>query len=539
MRLLTAEGVREADRRAMENTEIPGILLMENAGMRVTEAIMSLEPLPHRVTVLAGPGNNGGDGLVVARHLQKLGFQVEVFCTAPAEKYKGDALVNLNILLHSGFPVRHIIEESDLEAVEKSLENSELVLDALLGTGTSRTVEGRIAALIEMINRSGVPVLAVDIPSGIHADSGEVLGNAVKAGWTVTFAFPKRGLLLYPGAGYAGHVAVGEIYIPPEEAPFEGVEVVEPHKVKELLPPRPRDAHKGTFGRVLAVAGSPGMTGAAALAAESSLRGGAGLVYLAAASGLRPVLESKLVEAITLPLPGVDTGDTAGGEIDAESAPAVLEWAEGCEVLAVGPGMTPGKNTFSLLEKIMPRSPVPLVLDAGALGALSHSPDLLKEANCPAVITPHPGEASRLTGQEVAEVNADRIGTARLMARQWGVVALLKGAPTVVAHPDGSAWVNPTGGPALSTAGTGDLLTGLIAALMARGCGATEAAICGAFIHGLAGDLTSLRGSGVKAGDVLLSFPYAFSVVENRLWGAGLFGPYNRDVRPTVRQAEQ
>ncbi len=558
MRLLTAEGVREADRRAMENTEIPGILLMENAGMRLTEAVLSLDPLPRKILVLAGPGNNGGDGLVVTRHLQKLGLQVEVCCTAPADKYRGDALANLNILLHSGFPVRHIIEEGDLDYVRGRLarmEADDLVIDALLGTGTSRQVEGRIASLISMINRARTRVMSVDIPSGIHADTGEVLGDAVRADWTVTFAFPKRGLMLFPGADYSGRVVVGEIYIPQEEAPFEGVEVPEGRKVQELLPPRPRDSHKGTFGRALVVAGSPGMTGAAAMAGEAALRGGAGLVYLATAAGLRPVLESKLVEVITLGLPeayveshshggetgaethnGNESSQEQGGVISAAGASLVLEWLQECRVLAVGPGMQPGEETYRLLERLLPASPVPVVLDAGALGALSLDPELLRRAASEVVITPHPGEAASLTGMSVAEISQNRLQTARQMSQKWNVIVLLKGAPTVVAHPDGSAWVNPTGGPALASAGTGDLLTGLITALVSQGSGVTEAAVCGAFMHGLAGDLVPPEGRGVKAGDVLLNFPHAFNLVENSWWETGLFGPFNRELRPVVRQ---
>lgn len=531
MRLLSAEGVREADRRAMENAGIPGVILMENAAMRVTEAILSLDPLPQKVVILAGPGNNGGDGLVVARHLQALGTEVEVFCTAPAEKYRGDARTNLDILLKRGFPVQYILDEESLEELKPGLERADLVVDALLGTGTSRPVEGRLASIIRLVNASGAPVLAVDIPSGIHADTGQVLGLAVQADWTVTFAFPKKGLLLFPGAEYSGRTTVGEIYIPEEETPCERVEIITPSQVEELLPPRPRNAHKGTFGKTLIVAGSPGMTGAAVLTAESALKGGAGLVYLAAAPGLRSLLDHHLVEAITLEMPPEENSREI---ISSRAAESILSLAEGCSVLALGPGLPPDDNTYRLLENLLPSCPVPLILDAGALAALSRDPLLLHRAASPVAITPHPGEASRLLHLDQQEIVDNRLEISRRMAEDWGVVTVLKGSPTVVSLPDGSSLVNSTGGPSLSTAGTGDLLTGLMAALVSQGSPLHDAACCGVFLHGLAGDIASRegRGRGLKAGDILQSFPAAFATVENRLWLPPAFGPFHREITP-------
>ena len=537
MRLLSAEGIREADRRAIEDLGIPGALLMENAGMRLTEGILSLDPLPRKVLVLAGPGNNGGDGLVVARHLDAfarrtgIDMEVKVWCTASQEKYRGDARTNLELLLHRDFTIHYYLEEEDLESLEPHLREADLVVDALLGTGTSRPVEGRLARLIPRINQEGSPVLSVDIPSGIHANTGKVLGTAVQAHWTITFAYPKRGLMVFPGAGYAGRVLVGEIYIPEKEAPDEGVEVITPGRVKEILPGRPLDAHKGTFGKVLVVAGSPGMTGAAVLASESALRGGAGLVYLATASGLRPLLENKLVEVITLDLPG----DQKNREhIPPQAVDRILSLAEDCQVLAVGPGLPPDENTFQLLQNLLPASPVPVVLDAGALTALSREPGILRRAAAPVIITPHPGEASRLLHVDAEEVTGHRLDIPAQMARDWGVVAVLKGAPTVVSSPQGKTWVNSTGGPALATAGSGDLLTGIISAWLAQEVTVEEAAVGGVFLHGLAGDIASRQGRGLKAGDILLSFPAALSAVEHDRWESSPFGPFNRPVFPAV-----
>ena len=529
MKLVTAEAMREADRKTIEDMEFPGMALMENAGMRVTEAIMSLNPIPRRVVILAGPGNNGGDGLVVARHLNRLGVKVSVWCAATADSYKGDALVNLNFLRHKKISIHHIENESQISQFNSEMSGADLVVDALLGTGTGRMVGGLFARLVEAVNVARIPVLAVDIPSGIDANTGEILGVAIKAWWTVTFAFPKRGLVLYPGAEYAGEVTVGEIDIPDKALPSAGLEVVAPGRVSRLLPQRPGNAHKGTFGRALVVAGSPGMSGAAILAGEAALRGGAGLVNLATSRSLRGIVEAKTVELISQNLPEDDEGC-----ITAEAASPILEWAQNCQVLAVGPGLRAGEETYRLLEKLIPESPVPLVLDAGALGALSAGPEILLRARSPVVITPHPGEMAGLTGLKIKEIEKDRLELPVRMARTWNFVAALKGAPTVIGFPDGASWVNPTGGPVLATAGTGDVLTGLITGFISQGLSAEAATLCGVFLHGLAGDIAAEEKRGLKAGDTLLRIPAAFRTMLEHKWEPAMFGPFHRDLRPRV-----
>lgn len=531
MKLVTASAMREADRTTMKDLGFPGIALMENAGMRVTEAIMSIDPLPRRVVILVGPGNNGGDGLVVARHLDRLGFQLSVWSTAPKESYSGDPGINLNFLEKKGLYVKHIQDHVQLGMVEEDIHRADLVVDALLGTGIGRPVEGMIASLIGVLNSSWIPVLSVDIPSGIDADTGEVRGNAVRAWWTITFAYPKRGLMLYPGADHAGWVSVAEIDIPPEALPPEGLEVITPARIYRLLPDRPGNAHKGTFGKIMIVAGSPGMTGAAALAGEAALRGGGGLVYVATSQRLRQILEAKTLEVITMDLP-----ETGKGEISDDAANIILQKAANCHVLAVGPGMTPGEETYRLLEELIPDCPVPMILDAGALGALAQGPEILLKARAPVIITPHPGEMSRLTGLQLAEVERDRFALPAKIARSWKTVVVMKGAPTVISLPNGLSYVNPTGGPALATAGTGDVLTGLIAGLVGQGLPVEEAALCGAFIHGVAGDLAASEGRGIKAGDVLLHFPATFKTLESRGWESSIFGPFHRDLRPRFRR---
>lgn len=359
------------------------------------------------------------------------------------------------------------------------------------------------------------------------------MGGAVKANWTVTLAFPKFGLLQHPGAALAGEVIVGEINIPSFLVSTEQATVTTAQRVRELLPPRQPEAHKGSFGRVLIVAGSLGMSGAAVLAAGAALRGGAGLVYLAAPATNCPALEAQLPEAITIPLP-----ELSPGLIDPAAAALLLEKAGACKVLAAGPGLAPAPETAALLEQLLQRCPLPLVLDAGALGALALLPErgaLLRAAPQPPLLTPHPGEMARLTGLSVGQVQRSRPELARRFAREWKSILVLKGAQTVSASPGGELYFNPTGGPALATAGTGDLLTGLIASLIAQGMRPLDAAAAAAFIHGLAGDLLP-EGRGALAGDISALFPAAFQRLEQESTAPSPWGPFHRKLRPVERR---
>lgn len=524
VKVLTAQAMREADRRTIEEVGLPGIVLMETAGMRATEVILSLRPRPQRVTVVAGPGNNGGDGLVVTRLLERAGIQVSLWCTVPPGSYGGDALTNYNYLMHRAYPIRHILEYGDLEHLRTDLERTGLVVDALLGTGVDRPVEGIMADVVAAINGSGAPVLSLDIPSGINADNGAVLGCAVRARWTITFGYPKHGLLLFPGADYAGAVIVGEIHIPPYLVEEEQCEIVTFRKVNEMLPSRPQDAHKGTFGRVLVVAGSTGMSGAAALAAESALRGGAGLVYLAAPAGICAVLDARLVEVITIPLP-----ECSPGVLAAESAGLILELAGKCDAVALGPGLNPGGAAAGVLHEVIGRCKAPLVLDAGGLDALGGLPSNLQQAKRPPVITPHAGEMARLTGVELTALQYERRETALRYARAWNCILVLKGAHTIIACPGGELYYNPTGGPALATAGTGDLLAGLITSLAAQGMPPEKAAQAAVYMHGLSGDLIGSE-RGHTAREVMNHYKDAFDMLGQEFMTS--WGPYNTALRP-------
>lgn len=516
MKIVSGEKMGEIDGEAINRFGIPGLMLMENAGLQVVRLIQELRPDRNRgrVAIFCGRGNNGGDGFVIARHLGRLGYRVTTWALDQASAYKGDAAVNYQILLRQGVEVFQLKEDNPL-AFTRDLGTDDLIVDALLGTGLQRPVSGLLAEVIAALNDSAAKTVSVDIPSGVSASTGEVLGTAVQAHYTVTFALPKRGLLLFPGAAHTGRLIVADIGMPAEltSAAELRENLITGPFVQSCLPDRLQDGHKGTYGRALILAGSPGMTGAAALAGESALRGGAGLVYVGTAEELRPVLEAKLKEVIVWGFPG-----DGQGNLTAESSGRASQLAGTCQALALGPGLQPTPDTLQLLKNLCGEIFVPLVVDAGGLGALALEPQFLKQPaqRAPLILTPHPGEMSRLVGRSITEVQQQRWALAAEKAREWRATVVLKGAHTVIARPDGELYLNPTGNPLLSTAGTGDLLTGLITALAAQGLEAAEAALCGTYLHGLAADLL-LENSGPRgflAGDVLDYIPAAFNRIH-------------------------
>ncbi len=509
LKIISSKVMKEADRRTIDEYAMPGTVLMETAGLRVAEYIMCQYPERGRVIVLVGPGNNGGDGLVIARLLDKAGYTVSLWSTVKAGSYRGEAGINEKFLLKSGFPIKRLTQKPDLDLFQAELDCSFLLVDSLLGIGTDRKVEGIMAEIINIINSSDLSVIAADIPSGINADSGAVMGTALKADQTVTFASLKTGLMLHPGAKLAGAIIVGDIGIPEELIQDEYCDLVTASFVRSLLPERPVDAHKGSVGRVLIVAGSPGMSGAAVLAAESAFHGGAGLVYLAAPESACPTLEAKTLEVIVIPLP-----EKTPGVIDPSAADLIIDHARICDVMAVGPGLDTGEVTSELLYKLVQLSSVPMVFDAGALTALGQKMNMLRSARHIPVITPHPGEMARLIGKSAGEVQSSRLETALKNAGLWNCIIMLKGPNTIIASPDGRVAINPTGGPSLSTAGSGDLLTGLVASFIAQGITQENAAKAGAFMHGLAGDLIP-PGRGHMSRDILARYKEAFLYLES------------------------
>jgi NAD(P)H-hydrate epimerase len=491
VRFLTREQVRTVDRIAIEELGIPGTTLMENAGRGAAEvARRMVRARGARVTVVAGTGNNGGDGFVVARHLAASGAKVRVVCLG--EPRTDDARAMLARIRRSR-GVR-------IEGAGAAIEPADLVVDAILGTGLDREPTGEARRAIERLAGVRAPVLALDVPSGLDADTGLPLGLAVRATATATFVAPKRGLVTTPGIDHAGAVHVVSIGTPAElldRTGWDG-EVLEAADARALVPARPRSGHKGTFGHVLVVGGSPGRTGAAWLAATAALRTGSGLVTIAARGTAAQALDAKVVEAMTETL-------SVAPETAAERLATL---ASGKDALVVGPGL--GVDAGAVVAAALAGS-LPAVVDADALTILGRRTDALRGRTAPTVLTPHPGELSRLLGIPVAAVQSDRIGAARRAAEAAHATVVLKGARTVVAEPSGAVAVNSTGGPVLATAGSGDVLAGVVGSLLGAGLGASEAARLGVYLHGLAGDLCAADGRdrGVLASEVAAALPAA------------------------------
>ncbi len=483
--LASAAQMRALDRHTIDVLGVPGEVLMETAGRAVAERVLAVftdtEGARTPVAVICGAGNNGGDGFVVARHLHQLGVEVFAVLVGSADRAPADAAANHRRMIECGVP---------LEGVDWPARRPGVVVDALFGTGLSRPLEGDASEAVERINRAGdggATVISVDLPSGLDTDTGALLGTAVRAGETVTIGLPKLGLCVEPGRSHAGCVHVARIGIA-DEAPGLALraELWTRAACRLRLPARPRGGHKGSFGHVLLIAGSRGKTGAAHLAALGAARAGAGLVTVACPAGVGEVLEVKTTEAMTVPV-----ADTEEQCFAAAAVARLVSLANERDVVAMGPGVGQHEETAGLIRELAKLVERPLVIDADGLNAFAGEPGLvsvLKARGAPTVLTPHPGEAARLLGVTSAEINQDRVASARKLAEITGAVVLLKGAGSVIAAPDGHVAINPTGGPALSAGGTGDVLTGIVAAYLAQGLEAWDAAALAAWIHGDAAD---------------------------------------------------
>ena len=478
--------------------------LMESAGWAVARAAADLVggAYGRRAVVVCGKGNNGGDGLVAARHLDRWGMGVTAVLMAPPGSFRDSAGVNFRRYAGAGGRWRRFSRES----LPRELARADVVIDAIFGTGFRGGPEGDFARAIELINGSEAEVVAVDIPSGVEGETGAVRGEAVRAHLTVTLGSLKPGVVFHPGAAHAGNVEIADIGFPADLV-HSDLWLVEPDDAAALIEPRAAESHKRASGVVLVVAGSRAMTGAAALTAVSAYRAGAGLVTLAVPEGILPVIQGLVTETTFLPLP-----ETDGGSASAEAWPLLAERLEDADAAAVGPGLSTDPSTVELVRRLVAESPVPFVLDADGLNAFTGQGVGLAERRSDAAITPHPGEFGRLAGLSSKEVLEDRVGHARKTAAEFRCAVLLKGSRTVIARPDGTAFVNPTGGPYLATGGTGDVLTGAIGAFLARGLQPADAAILGAYAHGVAGRWAAAeRGEGTVASDVAAELPRALS----------------------------
>jgi len=504
MDIVTARQMQELDRKTIQETGIPGAVLMENAGRGTFEQMLRYFPdiRQKRVVVLAGRGNNGGDGFVIARFLLNHAVPVKVFLLARADTVSGDAAINLRALQRMGGTVVEIPDESAWQNVSADIRHAGIIVDAIFGTGLSAPVTGLALRVIEDINTAGKPVVAVDLPSGIDASTGEVLGSAVNARLTCTFGLVKQGLVTYPGASCAGKLEVLDIGIPQALVASAGLtnHLLEEKDFRGKLPHRSPESHKGTYGHAFIVAGSPGKTGAAAMAAQAAMRAGAGLVTIGVPAALNQILEIKVTEAMTEPLP-----DNGTGFLEMEAWQRIQDVLQGKTVVAIGPGISDRDETAALVFKIIESAEVPLVIDADGLNAVARNPVILKRAQAPVVLTPHPGEMARLTGITIREVQADRVAVARKFASEFNVTLVLKGARTVIAGPGGHAYINPTGNPGMASGGMGDVLTGMIAGFMAQGFDELFSARFSVFLHGRIGDIIAAqRGCvGILATDII------------------------------------
>jgi NAD(P)H-hydrate epimerase len=536
--VFSAKEMAELDRLTIEEFGLPGMVLMETAARGVFRTALEIlqdayspsVPLPlslgHNqddccgeqlrlparliaegkfVKIFCGKGNNGGDGLAVARMLYSVGAEVEVLLLCKGEELAGDTRKNFDLAQELGM---EIIEEADSEDFYIA-EDCDLVIDALLGTGAKGPAQGKTALAIEEINDASCPVISIDLPSGVETSTGKALGPAVQASATPTMGALKRGLVFSPGRELAGEVSIVDIGIPNQL--IEGSEPnlwrVEFDDIFARLPQRPSDTHKGECGRILIIAGSAGLTGAGCLTASACVKAGAGLVVVGVPLSLNPIFEMKLTEAMTLPLP-----DTPAGSLSESALPFIvqrLDWANAC---AIGPGLSRNSETLELARKIIASLKIPSVIDADALFALAEEPDSLRSLPPNCVLTPHIGEFARLTGKTPEEVKDERVELVRQYAQEWKAVIVLKGSPTLIASPEGQVYINSTGNSGMATGGVGDALSGIITALLGQGLSASDSAMVGVFIHGLAGDFAcaELGTLGLSATDLIDKIPQAF-----------------------------
>ena len=508
MYLCTAVEMREFDRKTIENIGVPGVVLMETAGRgAVKTAIRILKEYNYKkVSIICGKGNNGGDGYVVARGLLNYDFDITVFVLADENSIKGDALINLNIIKKLSCSIKFCTSENDVSTLAASLHESDLLVDAILGTGLESEVRDNYKTVISHINSTGKKVLSLDIPSGIHSDNGQILGTAVKAHYTATFGLFKRGLFIQPGAQYSGNISLIDIGIPNKliEANKPSAHLLSDNYVKNLIPLRNPDSHKGTYGHLLAISGSRGKLGAALMLSNTAIKSGAGLVTLALPGDVHKSAESKCIEVMAEPL------DKNGEYLDKNTINKALELLTGKNCLAIGPGISQEQKTADFVKLFLPTVSIPTVIDADGLNVISDTPDIFKEFNFPCIITPHPGEMSRLTGLKTKTIQSDRINSALNFSKEFNVVTVLKGAQTVITSPLGEILICPVSNPGMASGGMGDILTGIIGAMLAQNLNAFDAAAAGVYLHAKSAELASDKKGymGLTATDVMNELPY-------------------------------
>ncbi|MBT5875087.1 MAG: NAD(P)H-hydrate dehydratase [Candidatus Latescibacteria bacterium] len=517
MLLTTSEQMRSIDRRTIKEFRISAYSLMERAGFAVAQTAIQMlgATCRKRVEILCGKGNNGGDGFVVGRLLTMQGADVRCILLGDRSAVEGASRTQMDLAENGGARIVQINEDSELDL----LPGTDLIIDAILGTGLKGPATGLAACAIQKANEHSSPILSVDIPSGLLPNSmppnraDMESWSCIKADRTVTIGLMKVELATYPGRDWAGRVDVADIGFPKEAIDAEALWLSMPSlaEMADILPRRAQDVHKGSVGRIAIIAGSPGMTGAATLASEASMRAGAGVTILGAPASLQDILSTKLTEVMVRALP-----ETAERCLSLDAAGPIEKLISWSDVTAIGPGLSTNDATSRLIRKIVASSTQPMVIDADGLNACAEDREALSNRRAPTVITPHVGELSRLTGLSSDQIAKDRICAARNAAHSFGAVVVLKGAGTVVSSQDGRVSINPTGNSGMATAGVGDVLTGIIAGVMAQGLDAFEAAILGVYLHGLSGDLSAatIGPHSLLARDLIQNLPEAIKKVS-------------------------
>ncbi|HEY5583002.1 MAG TPA: NAD(P)H-hydrate dehydratase [Ruminiclostridium sp.] len=513
MKAVTGTEMGKIDKYSIEQIGIPGMVLMENAALKIVKHIeLYFEQKPQamkNVVLVAGKGNNAGDAFAVARHLIIGGSTVKLYCLFDKECINGDARLNFDILQSIGAVTEFLENDSELDNLSADIKNAQIVVDGIFGTGFRGQVQGYIAKVIETINKNSKHTISIDTASGIEATTGKIVGTCVQAHKTVTFELPKIGQLNYPGAHYTGELVVESIGIPMQA--IESIEIntnlTDIDFIKTVIPKRKAEFNKGDCGKVAIVTGSLGMAGSGCIAARASLKSGSGLVYVAGPSSLINIYQTVVPEAIAIKL------EDSNGVITQQSISTILEIFKKCNVAAIGPGLSTDDSIYNIISSLAEKASIPVVLDADALNAVAKNTKIFQEFRKDVVITPHPGEMGRLTGLDVSYIQQNRIEVARKYASLWGVVVVLKGARTIIADKNGAVYINPTGNAGMATAGSGDALTGIITSLIGQGVGAFEAAVAGAYLHGLAGDIAAAsKGEhGLTAMDIVENVPYAIT----------------------------
>jgi ADP-dependent NAD(P)H-hydrate dehydratase / NAD(P)H-hydrate epimerase len=514
MKIVTATQMAGLDRRTIDEAGTPGAVLMGRAGQGIFEYMsrfIERGKLKREVVLFAGKGNNGGDTFVVARLLKESGIKNTTFVLTDPANIGGDAANVFKEFKECGCEFFTVENLSALEKHDALIDDCSLIVDGILGTGIRGEVRGFFAEVIAYINKKEQPVVAIDIPSGIGGDDGIGEGACINATATVTMAQPKRGCFLGKALNFVGDLAVVDIGVPPgyvEEVENDS-ELLMQDEMAELVPLRQRVSHKGSYGRLLVLAGSAGYTGAAAMTCMGALRAGAGLVYLGIPKSLNPILESILTETITLPM-----DETADGVFSATNLDRIVEFSQTMDAVIIGPGIGTSPETTELIKKLLGKLNKPLVLDADGLNCLGNETDCLTDYSAPLIVTPHPGEMARLTDRNTGEIMNNRWSAALDFSQAHKIITVLKGAGTVIADPaSDKVYINITGNPGMATAGTGDVLSGMIGGFIGQGIEAVDAARLGVYMHGMAGDLAAekIGQHSLIASDLINFIPTAFA----------------------------